>query len=375
MPAPTGQVTPFRAFWLEQELFLVREVMAQGKRWVQGVWLDEASLRQSLVTSLTDILPLAQLAPVQSLRFNLQATGLLTANVEPSAQSDPMTLVGLPWRLLPGETARAAVAAASPMRLTLVAAWIAATLAASAASFLLWGVTRLSERRAAFVGSVTHELRTPLTTFRLYSEMLEDGLIQDEGTKKHYLGTLRREAERLTHLVDNVLAYSRIERTRRQTRAERTDLCQWLCRTLPRLEAHAQLAGLQVQLHLSGEPACYSEVDPTGLEQILFNLIDNACKYAAGRCQEPVVHLRLKRSGKWHQIEVEDSGPGIPRSERGRLFSPFHKSADEAASTKPGVGLGLALCKRMAATMRGDLVLLKRDGPGAVFQLKLRVAE
>src|SRR5690242_4216761 len=78
--------------------------------------------------------------------------------------------------------------------------------------------------------------------------------------------------------------------------------------------------------------------DATALEQIVFNLVDNACKYAAGRCTEPVVRLALDHTGRWVTLRVCDSGPGISRKERSRLFRPFHKSADEAANSKPGVG-------------------------------------
>ena len=79
---------------------------------------------------------------------------------------------------------------------------------------LLAGVVALSERRAAFVSSVTHELRTPLTTFRMYADMLARGMVPDAERRQQYLETLRTEAERLTHLVENVLSYARLERGR-----------------------------------------------------------------------------------------------------------------------------------------------------------------
>ena len=80
----------------------------------------------------------------------------------------------------------------------------------------------LSERRGAFVSAVTHELRTPLTTLRMYTEMLADGMVPDEPRRRSYLQTLRAEADRLGHLVENVLAYSRLERNRRGLRAVTT---------------------------------------------------------------------------------------------------------------------------------------------------------
>src|SRR6187401_3474036 len=103
--------------------------------------------------------------------------------------------------------------------------WLGAVLLAVAvAAFLLQGVMTLSERRAAFVSSVTHELRTPLTTFRMYAEMLARGMVPDANRRQEYFTTLQREAERLTLLVENVLAYARLERGRKPQAQDRVTL-------------------------------------------------------------------------------------------------------------------------------------------------------
>jgi signal transduction histidine kinase len=379
-PQPSAQqrVTSFRPFWLENELFLVREVAEAGGRHVQGVWLDAASLKASLLEAVADILPQAGLQALTTIAFVPVPSGKLLPAPAPSAGAgDPMALIGLPWKLMPGERPHAVFAGWTPMRLTLAAAWLGALLAVLAAAGLLFGVTRLSERRAAFVSSVTHELRTPLTTFRLYSELLEQGMVREESDRTQYLHTLRMEAERLTHLVDNVLAYSRIERTNRRSRMERVELVPWFGRVRARLEDRAREAGMTLDAHVpesDNELACVT--DATALEQIVFNLVDNACKYAAGRCAEPVVRVSLERRGRWADLRVCDSGPGIPRTERSRLFRPFHKSADEAANSKPGVGLGLALCHRLAGALGGKLALEKPadKSSGACFVLRLPAA-
>jgi len=374
--ARQASATPYRPFWLENELFLVREVYAAGKRHVQGVWLDSSSLKASLLDAIADLLPHASLQAVANVAFVPTAAGQLSS-MPAFSSGDPMDLVGLPWKLIPGEKAVAVVAGWTPMRLTLTAAWVGALLAAAAAAALLFGVARLSERRAAFVSSVTHELRTPLTTFRLYSELLEQGMVRDEAVRNQYLHTLRSEADRLTHLVDNVLAYSRIERTNRRSRMDRLELAPWIDRVKPRLEDRAREAGMALDIAIAPDSvgvACVT--DATALEQIIFNLVDNACKYAAGRCSDPVVRLVLEQHGKWVHLKVCDSGPGIAREEHARLFRPFHKSADEAANSKPGVGLGLALCHRLAGALGGKLSLEKPapQAQGACFVLTLPAA-
>jgi signal transduction histidine kinase len=113
------------------------------------------------------------------------------------------------------------------------------------------------------------------------------------------------------------------------------------------------------------------QADVSAVEQILFNLVDNACKYAAHEATEKVIQLKADADGRAAMLSVRDHGPGIPLREAKRLFEPFHKSAHEAAHSAPGVGLGLALCRRLSRAMGGELQL-ERDGePGACFVLTL----
>src|SRR5690606_34545180 len=151
----------------------------------------------------------------------------------------------------------------------------------------------LSERRAAFVSSVTHELRTPLTTFRMYAEMLSEGMITGEAERRRYLDTLRVEADRLTHLVSNVLAYARLERTSPDARMETISVEQLLDVATSRLSDRAA----QKDLTISREPTddvldVAVQADPAAVEQILFNLVDNACKYAA-QADNRTLHLKV----------------------------------------------------------------------------------
>ncbi|HXU82286.1 MAG TPA: HAMP domain-containing sensor histidine kinase, partial [Polyangia bacterium] len=242
-------------------------------------------------------------------------------------------------------------------------AWASVLLAVGAVVALLRGAVALSERRAVFVSAVTHELRTPLTTFRTYTEMLSRGMVP-EGARAEYLETLRREADRLAHLTENVLLYARLERGRGGHRIEEVDLPALLERVRPRLEGRAQQAGMV--LVVEGAEARVAG-DATAIEQILFNVVDNACKYAASAAEK---EIRVSvRAGDPVIIEVSDRGPGIPAGDRKKLFQPFSRSAREAAGHAPGVGLGLALSRRLARAMGGELVLVAAEG--ACFRLSL----
>jgi signal transduction histidine kinase len=300
----------------------------------------------------------------------------LSAVTAVNADEPAHMLASLPVRLELGALANAAIEGMSPVRMSLVGAWAAMVLAALAVAALLQGVLSLSERRGAFVSAVTHELRTPLTTFRMYAEMLADNMVPNATSRRHYLETLRVEADRLTHLVENVLLYARLERGRPGGRVAPVAVSRILEQATGRLTDRARQAHLEIVVEAS-EAVRESRVlaDPAAVEQILFNLVDNACKYAAG-ATDRTLHLEARRNAHHVELLLRDHGPGIAAEQRRVLFQPFRKSAHDAARSAPGVGLGLALCRRLARDMGGELSYAPDPSGGACFTLRLRaVAE
>lgn len=345
-------VSPFMPLWNNDELFFVREVRRMRTRTYQGFWVAQDSLKSVLM---------AEVPP------DLGKASLIRSDRNPE-KSD--TLVSLPWGLLTGAAPEVEIPALTPLRKTLIAGWVAALLALLALYLLLAGVMKLSARRAAFVSSVTHELRTPLTTFRLYSEMLADGMVTDEDKKQDYLQTMLSESERLNHLVENVLSYSRIERGNARSKFEKLGVDDLIERMRPVLQRRVDQEDAALSIDVADDLGNV-ETDVTAVEQILFNLVDNACKYGLPEGQQGHVTLEVRKGRKGIIFEVTDEGRGIDRSEKKRLFRAFHKSAHDAAHDKPGVGLGLALCRRLARALGGDLQLgSPRDG-GASFVLSL----
>lgn len=342
--------------WAGNELLLARKVMIDAQPIVQACWLDLPAIQSQLLESVRDLLPTAELRPAKM----------------PVVEQAHL-LASLPLELVPGTIVSADLTAFTPMQFSLLTAWGAFALAAAAVALLLFGVVSLSERRASFVSAVTHELRTPLTTFRLYSEMLAEGMVADETSRSKYLDTLRTEADRLMHLVENVLAYARLERGRLDKRIVPVAVGDLIERARSRLTARSEQAGLNLIVDdRSTAMAARALADSSAVDQILFNLVDNACKYAVSS-QDRSLHLSAECNGSRVAIRLKDHGPGIAEQERAKLFRPFHKSAHEAAVTAPGVGLGLALSRRLARAMGGDLVL-DPSAEGTQFALILNLA-
>jgi signal transduction histidine kinase len=353
----------FQPLWINGLLLLVRRVSISGEDYAQGCWLDWDELRPWLLDSVGDLLPNASLEP---------------ADAATLVDGGERRLAGLPIRLV-ASPGRDMVTPRSPqIWMPLAAAWACVILAAVAVGMVLFGTVALSERRAAFVSAVTHELRTPLTTFRLYTEMLAGGMVRNAEKRQGYLATLHTEALRLGHLVENVLAYARLERNRAPICRERIGLPDFLARVADRFKERAEQAGMELVVEAAAidrsdgpESASHAlRVDAQALEQILFNLIDNACKYAQTSTDRRI-HLRVNQVAQAIEFQVRDHGPGLGPAEHRRLFRPFHKSAREAADTAPGVGLGLALSRRLARAIGGKLRLTPCDD-GACFTLTLR---
>jgi signal transduction histidine kinase len=281
-------------------------------------------------------------------------------------------LAALPVQLIPGDVSVSLAEETTPIRISLWIAWLCVLLAATAVGVLLRGVVQLSERRGAFVSAVTHELRTPLTTLRMYAEMLAKQMVPSEQKRAQYLDTMRAEADRLAHLVENVLSFSRLERHRAGGQAVNISLAELLAKIQPRLSQRAEQAGMSIVMP-SENGKVSVRADVVAVEQILFNLVDNACKYAA-TASDRTIHIQCEQRDSQAAVQVSDHGPGIDALEARRLFKPFSKSAHDAANTAPGVGLGLALSRRLARNMGGDLRLANHSQTGACFQLTLPCA-
>jgi signal transduction histidine kinase len=221
-----------------------------------------------------------------------------------------------------------------------------------------WSLLDLSERRFRFVSAVTHELRTPLTTLRLYLDMLLGGLVRDEQQRTEYIRTLHGESDRLSRLVTNVLDFSRLEKQRPRLALARVAVADLLAEVRTTWQGRCQDAGKELVVESNVPEGMVLETDAELLQQVLANLIDNACKYSRD-AEDPRLWLRARaeRGTRGRVVfEVEDCGSGVPARERRTIFRPFRRGR-RADATGGGVGLGLALARRWTQLLGGTLTL------------------
>ena len=351
-------LSPMVPIWLEapsgqEHLVLLRLVRIEDTDICQGIVLDGPALQETLAAEVTDLFPEAKLLPMRE-----------------AVPSQPeRTMTALPFVLDPGPSPPVADPGWTPLRGGLALAWLAALVALAAVGLGGWSLLNLSERRIRFVSAVTHELRTPLTTLRLYLDMLVNGLVREDRQRDEYIHTLHTETDRLNRLVSNVLDFSRLENQRPRLNRTQVPLADLLEHVRSTWAGRCQDADKDLIIE-NGLAGAAVWTDRELVQQVLGNLIDNACKYSRD-AEDRRLWVRVRRDNHRLVFEIEDRGPGVPAKDRRLIFRAFRRGrkADETAG---GVGLGLALARRWTHLLGGRLSLQASPaGCGACFRIEL----
>lgn len=229
--------------------------------------------------------------------------------------------------------------------------------------------SRLARQRVNFVNQVSHELKTPLTNVRMYAEMLDNHLEEDQTKPKRYLSVINNESQRLSRLIDNVLSFSRLERdsVELSLQAGAVDAC--IRNTLQAFAPAFTQRGLEPLF----QSKCTSTVmiDPHCTEQILNNLLSNIEKYAANSGK---VSIECWQKSSTTFIRIHDNGPGIDMSAANQIFNQFYRISNKLTDGVTGTGIGLSIARELARKHGGDLVL-ESSNCGACFLLSLHTPE
>jgi two-component system phosphate regulon sensor histidine kinase PhoR len=224
---------------------------------------------------------------------------------------------------------------------------------------------RLDRMRADFVANVSHELQTPLTTIIGFAEALADNTPPPEEAHR-YLTLIHDEAGRLSRVVDDLLALSRLEHHSLPARQEAVDMDSLLEQVRMQMGPRAEQAGLQFTIHVDGRPVALGDRDL--LHEVLINLVSNAIQYTqpGGR-----IEGRAAASDHCVKLAVADTGIGIPSGDLPRIFERFYRVDRDRSRRSGGTGLGLAIVKHIVELHRGQLTVESEPGRGSVFTVTL----
>lgn len=214
---------------------------------------------------------------------------------------------------------------------------------------------RFAERQNNFVSAVTHELRTPLTAIRMYGEMLREGIVEDEATRREYYDIISAEGERLTRLINNVMEHGELRRGQRRAHMVRANVGSVVREVVELMGPHIAAEGFECVVDI--EPSLPEvDLDVDAFKQVLFNVIDNALKYGrAGADEARAVHIECARQEEQVRVSVRDSGPGVSEAHVQAVFEPFFRGEDELTRRQKGTGIGLSLVRDLVELMGGQV--------------------
>lgn len=228
----------------------------------------------------------------------------------------------------------------------------------------------LTRLRGDFVASVSHELRTPLAQIRLFSETLLLGRVRSEAEGRRSLEIIQQESRRLTHLVENVLYFSRSERGASRLSFAPTHLPAFAAELIDAFAPLARSGRSAIELQVHADVVV--PADSGALRQILLNLLDNAVKYGG---PDRVVTVGIDRHADRAVITVDDQGPGVPPDARQRIWKPYSRLAPAAASAVAGTGIGLAVVRDLVTLHGGAVFVEDAPGGGSRFVVELPDAQ
>lgn len=224
----------------------------------------------------------------------------------------------------------------------------------------------LARLKSDFVSNVSHELRTPLALIRLYAETLEMGRLKSPEKYQEYYQIIRKESERLTSLINNILDFSRIEAGRKEYDFRQTDLRELVSNTIESYRYQIEQHGFMLEERIDPVPPL--RVDREAMARSLVNLVNNALKYSQDR---KYIGVNLYRENGSVKLEVIDHGIGIPDQEQSKIFEKFYRVGDPLVHNTKGSGLGLSLVRHIVEAHGGQVRVDSTLGRGSKFTIAL----
>jgi two-component system phosphate regulon sensor histidine kinase PhoR len=207
--------------------------------------------------------------------------------------------------------------------------------------------------KSDFIANVSHELKTPLSLIRMFGEMVATGRHKGEEAAREYGGIITRESERLSHLIDNVLDFSRLERGKASYHFAEGNLADVVERALDVSRYRLEREKMKLVVDIASDLP-FVRMDENEMTLVVLNLVDNAIKHAVDGGK---VHVSVSRAPGFVMLGVRDFGPGIGREEHLRVFERFYRSQTTRERNVRGSGIGLALVKHIAEAHGGRVTV------------------
>jgi len=246
----------------------------------------------------------------------------------------------------------------------------------------------LDRLKSNFIATVSHELRTPLTSIMGYSEMLAEGIAGPlSGEQADFVATIRTKSDQLLDLIVSLLDMSKLESGTFFVRPERVPIVEVLDDVISTLAPTASKKGVLLAVERSSDELPPVRGDADRLRQVFLNLTENAVKFTSpgGRVTlsasegiDPRDHEGVVLVAPIHraiEVRVADTGVGIPRGERERVFAAFYQVDQSSTREQGGTGLGLAIVKRLVDAHNGAIRIEDNDPRGTVFVVTLPCPE
>jgi len=225
--------------------------------------------------------------------------------------------------------------------------------------------TEMAQLRADLVTHVSHDLKTPVSLIRMFAETLEMGRITDEAKRHEYYKIITQESERLSHLIDNFLDFSRIDAGKVRYQFQPCEVAPLVAQTLDAFQYQFDRLGFKVDLAIQPDMPDVT-LDPHAFRQALGNLLDNAIKYSGDR---KMIRVEAMVWQEELRCRVADQGIGIDPTQTPRVFEKFYRVAWGEAQSPRGSGIGLTVVKHIAEAHGGKVVVESTPGQGSTFTL------
>jgi signal transduction histidine kinase len=225
----------------------------------------------------------------------------------------------------------------------------------------------LSKMKSYFMSTVSHEFKSPLTSIRQMAEMLVHGRVPTPERQQKYFTTILQQSERLSHLIDNILDFSRMEEGQKLFHFEKADIIPIVKDSVESFQNQTASQGFNISLSIPG-PLPDIIFDREGMEQVMHNLLDNACKYSGNSRK---IEVDLLSKGNRVIIGVRDYGIGIRKEDQDKIFSRFYRAGEELTQTVKGSGIGLTIVKQIVEAHHGEITVESSPGRGSTFTVRL----